>query len=122
MLGATGKEGPTGKEGALGATNVVTRYGPKLALPTGSAGVSYAACLQGEAVTGGGFDFPEGHPIGTNYFVDADRPSIVAEVFPGRTFYRPPENGHAATGWAVAMENKTGSTFNYQSYVQCAAP
>jgi hypothetical protein len=116
--GATGNDGPTG---AAGATHIVTRYGPQVTLSDSSGTSSYAACLPGEAVTGGGFDFPGGRPSNTSYFVSADRPSVVAEVM-GRPRYRPPENGRAASGWMVGMENDTGVTFDFQAYVQCASP
>jgi hypothetical protein len=118
--GPTGREGPTGKEGAPGATNVVTRYGPTIALPTGSGDVSYAVCLQGEAVTGGGFDLLEGPPA-SNYFVEMNRASILEEPNAGLRFFRPPGNGHAATGWAVGIHN-SGLTLNFRAYVQCASP
>jgi hypothetical protein len=120
--GLTGREGPTGKEGAPGATNVVTRYGPTRSLPTGSGDVSYAACLQGEAVTGGGFDLPEGTPANSNYFVQVNRPSIVEEMPPNLPVVEAPQNGHAATGWATAIGNKTGVTLSFRAYVQCASP
>jgi hypothetical protein len=119
-VGATGKEGPTGKEGAPGATKIVTRYGPNIALKTNSATNSYAACIPGEAITGGGFELG-GRPSNTSYYLTQDRPSI--EV-PGQSLatYPPPENGHAAAGWVVGMENDTGFTFEFQAYVQCASP
>jgi hypothetical protein len=120
--GPTGREGPTGKEGAPGATNVVTRYGPKIALPTGSAGVSYAVCLQGEAVTGGGFDLLETPPVSSNYLVKVNRASIVEEPTAHTRFFPAPQNGHAATGWAAGIANNTGSTLNFRAYVQCASP
>jgi hypothetical protein len=120
-VGATGLEGQPGKEGAPGATHVVTRYGPKIALPNGIGNVSYAACLGGEAVTGGGFDFPELEPVDTSYGL-IDRPSVVVEPrFGEPTGYPPPANGTSATGWVVMMENSTGATFNFQAYVQCAS-
>jgi hypothetical protein len=118
--GPTGKEGPPGKEGAPGATKVVTRYGPQAPLPPEDAGSSYAACLQGEAVTGGGFDFPA-NATNLNYSVIADRPSIVVEI-PGETSDAAPENGHAATGWVVQIFNNTSSPLEYRAYVQCASP
>jgi hypothetical protein len=119
--GATGKEGPTGKEGAPGATKVVTRYGATNALPDGAEGVSYAACLQGESVTGGGFDFPAGRPASTSYFLEADRPSITL-LMGHSTFYPAPGNGSAATGWVAGIENGTGSTFSFRAFAQCASP
>jgi hypothetical protein len=117
-VGATGKEGPTGKEGAPGATKIVTRYGPNVALKTNTATESYAACIPGEAVTGGGVGLSQ-RPSTTNYYETADRPSIRVQGLPE---FPPPEDGHAATGWLVAMENDTGFTFDFQAYVQCASP
>jgi Collagen triple helix repeat (20 copies) len=121
--GPNGKEGPTGKEGAPGATQIVTRYGTKLELPTGAEGLSYAACLQGEAVSGGGFDFANLAPADANYHLGIDRPSLKIEHHPPEPEeYPPPEDGGPATGWAVSFENNTGSTLDFRAYVQCASP
>jgi hypothetical protein len=52
-----------------------------------------------------------------------DRASLKVEhTFPELPTYPPPENGHAATGWVVTMENDTGFSFDFQAYVQCASP
>jgi hypothetical protein len=92
-----------------------------VALLTGFSNVSYAACVQGEAVTGGGFDLLA-LDANLNYHVIADRPSIVVEPPRQSPTYPPSENGHAATGWLVQIENNTGSTLEYRAYVQCASP
>jgi hypothetical protein len=128
LKGEAGKEGPRGlqgepgKQGEPGATNVVTRWGPKRSLPTGAGSASYAACPSGETVTGGGFAFPEGRPSSLNYYLEADRPSLEIIEPPEPPFYAAPSDGEKATGWVVAMENNTGSTFSFISYVMCASP
>jgi hypothetical protein len=126
-VGATGPRGPageTGPTGPAGAANIVTRYGPDVSLPDGSASFSYAACLTGETVTGGGYDFPGGRPNGTSptqYFVSADRPSIMQQGALGPVF-PPPADGTAPTGWVTFVENDTGGTFDFRTYVMCASP
>jgi hypothetical protein len=97
----------------------VTRYGPLFELPTGAEGVSYAPCLEGEAVSGGGFAFIGNPPESSNYRVFADRPSV--KVPPPDPFPEP-ENGGTATGWAVDIDNDTGLTVKFRAYVQCASP
>jgi hypothetical protein len=119
--GPTGKEGSTGKQGASGATHIVTRYGPRIELETLAGLVSYAACLEGEAVTGGGINLAERAPVNTTYKVLADRPSIKQTLAPGAIF-PPPPDGATATGWLAEVENDTGSTFDFRAYVQCASP
>jgi hypothetical protein len=100
----------------------VTRYGPLVDLATGTESVSYAPCLGGEAVSGGGFAFVNSFPSGTNFKLQVDRPSITLEEPGEPTVFPEPANGGKATGWAVAFENNTGSTFDFRAYVQCASP
>jgi hypothetical protein len=114
---------PAGAPGAPGTTsvltpNVVTRYGPDRSLATGQGNSSYAGCHTGEAITGGGYEFVEGSPASTNYFIDASRPST--ETTP--TIHPAPSDGAKATGWLVFMDNSTGSTFKFRAYAQCASP
>lgn len=122
--GAEGPPGPKGEPGAAGATSAVTRYGPDVDLPASSGSFSYAACRPGEALTGGGYDFAgsgSGRPIGTSYYVTLDRPN-VEEEFMGTPSYPAPSDGSPATGWAVGMENDTGSEFSFRAYAICASP
>jgi hypothetical protein len=121
-VGATGQEGPTGKEGAPGATKIVTRYGPIAELEKGASFESYAACLAGEGVTGGGYDFTERTPSSAGFRLAAARPSIAVVGLAMVLDYPPPENGGVATGWVVKMENDTDPTFDFRAYVQCASP
>jgi hypothetical protein len=130
--GPQGKEGPRGPEGPrgergepgeAGATAVVTRYGPLVKLPDSAESSSYAECGAGEAVTGGGWDFPEMRPANHEYFLEGSRPSLKEEeVGTGGVFYREPPNGQAATGWVVFFANETGSTVAFRAYVMCASP
>jgi hypothetical protein len=113
--GPPGKDGVAGKNGAPGATKIVTRYGPEIALAPERANRSYAACLAGEAVTGGGYAFPGLLPLGAVRMFE-DRAATSG------TFNPAPENGEAASGWVVDIENTTTQTFNFQAYVQCASP
>jgi hypothetical protein len=120
--GPSGQGGATGKEGPPRATNIVTRYGPLREVPTIAESNSYAACLEGEAVSGGGFAFDD-IPANANYKLLVDRPSIKIEPPPPEpTFFPEPENGGKATGWLVGIENDTSSTFNFRAFVQCASP
>jgi hypothetical protein len=121
--GVPGPRGEAGPKGEPGATDVVTRYGNLLDLEPSSSFISYAQCQPGEAVTGGGYDFPGGRPSGTDYYISADRPSIVIKgPDPIEDFYTPPPDGQAATGWIVAAENNTSVNFEIRAYVQCASP
>ena len=123
--GPQGKEGPQGEKGEPGepgATAVVARHGPLIELPDHAAAASYAECEAGEAVTGGGWDFPAGRPITTEYFLEGSRPSL-RDGEPETGFAFPaPSNGHAATGWVVKLENLTGTTLSFRAYVMCASP
>jgi hypothetical protein len=120
--GDTGPQGDPGPKGAAGATNVVTRYGNLLELPPSSGSASYAPCEPGEAVTGGGWDFPSGRPESIDYFIAASRPTVTEEFEPEVTFYPPPSDGTPATGWLVSAENNTLNPFEVRAYVQCASP
>jgi hypothetical protein len=121
--GPQGPKGVPGPRGEAGATVVVTRYGNLLDLVPSSSYISYAQCQPGEAVTGVGYDFPGGRPSGTDYYISADRPSVVIKgPSPIEDFYSPPPDGQAATGWLVAAENNTSVNFEIRAYVQCASP
>lgn len=117
--GPAGERGPLGERGAPGATSVVVRYGSEGKPKEGEEGESYAACLAGEAVTGGGFDFLEDGPENFEYAVLADRPSN-AEEMEGALEYVAPQNGTAASGWAVRIDNETSDTVYFRTYVLCA--
>lgn len=119
--GPKGEDGVQGEPGAAGATDVVTRYGEVRVLPSGAASGSYAACEPDESAVGGGWTFGGDPPVGTNYRLDGDRPSILREESGRRLFQAPPDGG-TATGWAVFFENNTGNSFDFSSYVLCASP
>jgi len=119
--GDQGPRGMPGEPGAPGATDVVTRYGEVRVLPSGAASGSYAACGSDETVVGGGWAFGSDPPVGTNYQLDGDRPSILEEASGRRLLPAPPDGG-TATGWAVFFENNTGDPFDFSSYVLCASP
>ncbi len=115
--GDRGERGPEGK----GGSDVVTRYGSYVELPFGAGIGSNATCETGETAVGGGFDFGGSSPTSADYRLIADRPSRTVS-FEGEFKYPPPANGEAATGWFVYMENDTGSSFEFRSYVLCASP
>jgi hypothetical protein len=119
--GERGPAGDRGAQGAPGATDVVVRYGEEGKPKEGEEGASYAACLPGEAVTGGGFDFLNGGPESFEYEVIADRAS-VAEPKDGDFEYTAPADGSAATGWVVEMNNETTDTLFFLAYAMCARP
>lgn len=119
--GPKGDPGPRGEPGPSGATNVLTRYGTEEELASGKALVSYAACEPGEAVTGGGYNFPSGHPVNPSYFIGSDGPSLMEQVSPMKVKYMRPADGAPATGWVVFIENETGSTFTFRAYVMCSS-
>ncbi len=99
----------------------MTRYGPYVELSSGAGIGSNAACEAGQTAVGGGFDFGGSSPISADYRLIADRPSRTVS-FEGEFQDPPPTNGEAATGWFVYMENDTGSSFEFRSYVLCASP
>jgi hypothetical protein len=117
-----GERGPKGDPGPKGATSVVTRYGNVLALATSTSSASYAACHPGETVTGGGWAFVGARPNNTDYFITADRPSVVEEFEPGFNFHPAPADGSPASGWLLGAENNTGFEFEAVAYAQCASP
>jgi len=113
---------PAGPQGAPGATSVVVRYGFEGKPKNGEYDLSYARCLPGETVVGGGYGFPEEEaPENFEYAVVADRPSLEIKN-EGGDQWPVPADGAAATGWMVAMENETGATFFYTAYALCARP
>lgn len=116
-----GERGPQGLPGAPGATNVVVRYGNEGKPKAGEEDLSYARCLPGEAVTGGGFDFLDPAPENFEYGLLASRPSNESPG-EGFTVFPAPGAGSPATGWMVAMRNETGATFYFRTYVVCARP
>jgi hypothetical protein len=128
--GAQGPEGEPGERGARGArgeagesgtTEIVTRYGPEVA-PNKFPETSYAACEEGETVSGGGFDLSRVSSDAI-YQVQANRPSLIEEEEEEEeAFYPLPKNGRAATGWAVTIANTSGSELRFRAYAMCATP
>ena len=144
--GPQGERGEEGPEGKVGITiRTVTRYGDEVPISPEPVG-SYAACLPGEYVTGGGFDYLSPSQ-GLGYTVRADRASNVEEIsgeefeeleereelgFEGEVFgrgeekevfvYRAPKDGTAGSGWAVSLSatGKLGREAFYRAYVECA--
>jgi hypothetical protein len=124
LRGEHGERGPAGERGprgAPGATNAVVRYGSEGKPKNGEEGSSYAACLAGESVTGGGFEFLEEGPESFEYSILTDRASLE-ELNGGVTEYPAPADGAAASGWMVAMDNETSDTFYFRAYVICVRP
>jgi hypothetical protein len=125
LRGERGERGPAGErgpQGAPGATSAVVRYGSEGKPKNGEEGSSYAACLAGESVTGGGFEFLEEEgPENFEYVVLADRASLEV-VDGGVTEYPVPDDGAAASGWMVAMDNETSETFYFRAYAICVRP
>jgi len=114
--------GERGPQGAPGATSVVVRYGFEAKPKDGEEDLSYASCLPGEAVVGGGYDFDEDDgPENFEYTVLADRPSVERNSEGELTWPVPPD-GAAASGWLVAVDNETSATFYFTAYVLCARP
>jgi hypothetical protein len=124
--GPRGARGPQGEPGAGGIEEIITRYGPAAGtenLPE----TSYAACKEGEMVSGGGFDVFGGSPKG-GYLLRTDRPSLVGteeeneeEEIEEVTVYPSPKNGTAATGWAASIFSPSGEV-SYRAYVMCVVP
>jgi hypothetical protein len=119
--GPEGKRGIRGEDGSSAAIDVVTRYGELLELSTSASSSSYAACDPGETVVGGGWSFAANRPDGQDYMLQGNRPSVTEELY-GLNIYPAPPDGGTATGWLVAFENNTGTTFGFRSYVLCASP
>ena len=122
--GERGERGPAGEpgpQGAPGATDAVIRYGTEGKPKQGEDGESYAACLPGEAVTGGGFEFLQEGPESFEYRVLADRPS-GEEASDDGIEYPTPADGAAARGWVAAIDNETSGTFYFRAYAVCARP
>jgi hypothetical protein len=116
--GEPGERGREGEPGAPGTTHVVVRYGQEVELLSGVAASSHAACEAGESVTGGGYD-----TSGGEYGVIESRPSGKVQFDrTGRPGYPVPEDGQEATGWIVAVQNKSVSTVSFRGYVLCASP
>jgi hypothetical protein len=122
LPGEHGLTGDRGPQGAPGATNVVVRYGeegkPK---EKEEFDQSDAKCLPGETVTGGGLDLLNG-PEPPTYILLADRPSSGETEVEGEIVYPAPNDGSAADGWLVAMQNESTDTIFFRAYVMCARP
>lgn len=118
--GAPGERGERGEQGKPGVTKVVTRYGKEVEIPISKSKASYAACRSGEAVAGGGYDFPAGRPSSAAYSITFDRPSLEV-IEEGTPNFPPPANGNPATGWGAGVENNTASPFKFRAYVMCAS-
>jgi Collagen triple helix repeat (20 copies) len=119
--GERGARGARGEAGASGTTEIVTRYGPEV-MPGKFPETSYAACEEGETVSGGGFDLSGRVPSDAIYQVQANRPSLIAEEEEEEVFYPQPKNGNAATGWAVTIANTAGTELRFRAYAMCATP
>jgi hypothetical protein len=122
--GARGARGARGEAGEPGATQIVTRYGPAVT-PSKIAETSYAACEEGEVVSGGGFDLFGPSSSKATYLLRADRPSLIkafSEEEEEEAIYPEPKNGAAATGWAVTIENTSGTELRFRAYAMCAVP
>ena len=91
-----------------------------------SAGTSYAACNEGEAVSGGGFELLEQISPKASYVLQANRPSLIEtateEEGEGTTTYPAPKDGAAASGWAVTIEDSFDPELGFRAYVMCAVP
>ena len=119
--GEAGEPGPRGPRGESGASlSFVTRYGETARIEVGSA-TSFAACLPGEQVTGGGYDlvkFETGE-----FLVFTDRASLIeVKEIGGKqiSFYpAPPSGSNEAEGWAVTMVAKPAG-LEFRAYVVCA--
>jgi hypothetical protein len=120
--GPVGERGPQGVPGAPGATSVVNRYGEEGKPKEGETGESNARCLPGETVTSGGFDFLS-PPEEDEYTLQANGPSAGEAEVEGEVVYLPPNDGSAATGWHVLIDNSAGTdTVFFRAYVMCARP
>lgn len=127
--GARGARGPKGEPGAGGIEEIVTRYGPEVG-PDNIAETSYAACKEGEMVSGGGFDVLGRSSLKGGYLLRTDRPSLTATVEEENeeeeieevTIYPAPKSGDPATGWAATIFNLSGQELSFRAYVMCAVP
>ncbi len=121
--GERGPRGARGEAGPSGTTEIVTRYGPET-VPGKFAETSYAACEEGETVSGGGFELLSRTQPDEVFQIQADRPSLIEEEEEEEeeAFYPLPKNGRAATGWAVTIANATGGELRFRAYAMCATP
>lgn len=122
--GPRGARGPKGEPGAGGIEEIITRYGPEVS-PGKFAETSYAACKNGEMVSGGGYDILGRTSPRAVYMVRADRPSLIETVFEEEeeiTIYPQPKNGTAPTGWATTIFNFSGEEMSFRAYVMCVVP
>ncbi len=120
--GSVGERGPQGAPGAPGATSVVTRYGYEGKPKQGESGQSFASCLSGETVTGGGFEI-FGEPEEAAYELLSSGPTAGEAEAEGDVVYTPPDDGSPATGWRVLIANGDPSdTVFFRAYVMCARP
>ena len=120
--GPVGERGPQGVAGSPGATSVVTRYGYEGKPKEGETGQSFASCLSGETVTGGGFEI-FGEPEEADYELLSSGPTAGEAEVESDVDYTPPEDGSPATGWRVLINNgEPSDTVFFRAYVMCARP
>ncbi|HEV7483620.1 MAG TPA: hypothetical protein VGO13_11035 [Solirubrobacterales bacterium] len=120
--GPVGERGPQGVAGAPGATSVVTRYGYEGKPKEDETGQSFASCLPGETVTGGGFEI-FGEPEEVEYELLSSGPTAGEANVESDVVYTPPEDGSPATGWRVLIDNgEPSDTVFFRAYVMCARP
>ena len=128
--GEAGEQGPAGKVGPQGLPG--NRGSPKSLPVTGreltsakAANTSYAACNTDEVVSGGGFEMIGAISPQTSYVLQANRPSLSVTVQEEKgevTAYPAPQDGTAASGWAVTIENASGPKLSFRSNVMCTVP
>jgi hypothetical protein len=121
--GVTGPSGPAGRNGINAASKIFTRYAPPSSTGISPVG-SFAGCLAGEKVMGGGWERLDERDHESA--VHADRPAKVVHEPGVFTDYLAPANGtQEATGWFARVESAgTDNTkvIQFRAYAQCAAP
>ena len=83
-------------------------------------------------VSGGGFELIGAISPQTSFVLQANRPSLSETVQEEEeeeeeeedevTAYPAPQDGTAASGWAVTIENASGPKLSFRSYVMCTVP
>jgi len=122
--GEAGPRGPQGEPGEAVIAQIVTRYGPDVSTAK-SAATSFAACKEGEVVSGGGFELLGHVSPKTSYVLLADRPSLgetLAEEETATAIFPIPEEGAVANGWAVTIVAGSDPAPSFRAYVMCAVP
>ncbi|MGH2939316.1 MAG: hypothetical protein ACRDPE_14500 [Solirubrobacterales bacterium] len=116
--GPQGQPGLRGEPGPTGLQEAVTRYSPLREPPSGSNGISYAACATGEVAVGGGLALAGTTPVNSEYRLEADRPSLTVEAS-GKVTFPAPAEGEPATGWLAILGNQTGAILGFRGYTVC---